>query len=115
MQVNLYYLNWDKGETQKGLDDKSYKIFMDSMLNKQNTFEKAHYRKYTLEIEMTPDKIEDPESFLELVYLELNKDTRSNSQTERSMCAGDVIAFKDKSESEKQFIVLGLGFTEIES
>lgn len=110
MLVKVHFLNWDGiAEENAELTDKSFKIYMNSLVGKQDMFEKECYRSRQVEIGITVNEIQDPESFLELVFHELNKDARPNGSYERSMCAGDVIEFENK-----YFIVLGLGFSEIQ-
>lgn len=113
MLVKVHFLNWDNGlQKESALNqdilDESFRIYMDSLIGKQETFEREYYRTSQVKLDITSSEIEDPESFLELVFCELNKDTRPNGSYERSMCAGDVIEFENKC-----FIVLGLGFSEI--
>lgn len=113
MLVKVHFLNWDGAAiSQEVLGEdvlgKSFRIYMDSLTGKQETFERECYRTHQVELDINSNEIQDPESFLELVFFELNKDDRHNGAYERSMCAGDVIEFENKC-----FIVLGLGFSEI--
>lgn len=108
MVVKVHFLNWEGMGVPKELLDKGFRIFMNSLTGTQETFEKDCYRTHEIELDIKASEIQDPESFLEMVYAELNSDTRPNGAYERSMCAGDVVEFENKC-----FIVLGIGFSEI--